>query len=163
MLMNKKLLAIGAVITLAIIGGFVFLLMRDKPANAPSTTDVVQETPPAPATPEPAPLPAEQTTPGAYVTYSPEALANAKGTKVLFFHAAWCPQCRQLEAQIKAGPLPDNVTIFKVDYDSNQVLRQKYGVQLQTTFVKVDASGNLIQKYVAYSDPTLQAIKEHIL
>lgn len=95
---------------------------------------------------------------GTYVDYSEDALASAYGTKVLFFHASWCPQCRQLDADIKNGGIPDNTTILKVDYDSNQDLRKKYGVTIQTTFVVVDENGNLTKKYVAYKKPTLNNV-----
>ena len=100
---------------------------------------------------------------GSYVDYSGDVIAQTAGTKLLFFHAPWCPQCRALEADIKAKGVPEGVTIIKVDYDSNQSLRQKYGVTIQTTLVKVDDSGKLIEKYVAYDEPTLQAIKENLL
>lgn len=101
--------------------------------------------------------------PGAYVDYSETVIANTPGTKILFFHAPWCPQCRALEASIKSRTIPTGVTIIKVDYDTNQALRQKYGVTIQTTLVKVDDSGNLIKKYVAYDEPTLETIKENLL
>jgi thiol-disulfide isomerase/thioredoxin len=102
-------------------------------------------------------------TPGKYVDYSPSVVSETSGTKVLFFHAPWCPQCRMLDADIKQTALPDNLTIIKVDYDSNQSLRQKYGVTLQTTLVLVDDNGNLVKKYVAYNEPTYEAIKENLL
>lgn len=100
---------------------------------------------------------------GSYVDYSADKLANSLGTKVLFFHAPWCPQCRALEADIKKVGVPDGVTILKVDYDTNVELRQKYGVTLQTTLVKVDSDGNLLGKYVAYNEPTLESVKENLL
>ncbi len=156
--MNKKLLLVGCAIALTIAGGFAFLLMRDKPSNTPTMQGVVEEVP----TPAPEPT-LEQNTPGIYVVYTADAVATTKGTKILFFHAAWCPQCRQLDGEIKAGSLPDNVTIFKVDYDTNQALRQKYGVQLQTTFVKIDDNGTLLQKFVAYDNPTLASLIENML
>ncbi len=68
-----------------------------------------------------------------------------------------------LDASISKAELPDDTTIFKVDYDSNQDLRKKYGVTLQTTIVKVDADGNLVDKYVAYNEPSFEAVKENLL
>lgn len=85
-----------------------------------------------------------------YVEYSPSAISDAAGTTLLFFHASWCPSCRQIESEILDQGVPDGVTIIKVDYDSHQDLRQKYGVTIQTTFVKVDSAGNEIQKFVPY-------------
>lgn len=101
--------------------------------------------------------------PGKYVDYSDEALVAANGEKLLFFHASWCPQCRSIEASIEEGGLPDGVTVLKVDYDSNQALRQKYGVTIQTTFVKVDDEGNKIDSYVAYQEPTFASVERELL
>lgn len=100
---------------------------------------------------------------GSYVDYSSDIIAKTSGTKILFFYAPWCPQCRALEADIKAKGVPSGVTIIKVDYDSNQKLRQKYGVTIQTTLVKVDDNGNLVKKYVAYDEPNLEAVKKNLL
>ena len=55
------------------------------------------------------------------------------------------------------------MTVLKVDYDSNQALRQKYGVTLQTTFVEVDKDGNEIEKYVAYNEPTFDSVKANLI
>lgn len=87
---------------------------------------------------------------GDYVEYSPTAISSAQGVTLLFFHASWCPSCRQIESEILDQGIPDGVTVIKVDYDSNQDLRQKYAVTIQTTFVKVDSSGNEIAKFVPY-------------
>lgn len=106
--------------------------------------------------------PAETGT-GTYLNYSPEAVENTTGKRVLFFHAPWCPQCRSLEASIQSGAIPSDVTIFKVDYDSNQKLRQKYGVTLQTTVVLLDDNGEEAKKFVPYDNPSLQAVKENLL
>ncbi len=97
--------------------------------------------------------------PGQYVDYSPELVSSTPGTKLLFFHAPWCSQCNALESDIEASGLPDGVTIFKVDYDSNQDLRQEYGVTIQTTMVKVDDDGNKIDSYVAYEEPTFDNVE----
>lgn len=107
--------------------------------------------------------PVDTSIPGSYIDYSEEALADAQGQKVLFFHAPWCPQCRAIEADIKSEGTPAGYTIIKVDYDSNQELRAKYGVRLQTTFVRIDENNNKIDDYVAYSEPTLDALKRDYL
>jgi len=101
--------------------------------------------------------------PGQYVDYSPELVASTPGEKLLFFHASWCSQCVALEDDIEASGVPDGVTIFKVDYDSNQDLRQEYGVTIQTTMVKVDDNGEMIDSYVAYEDPTLDSVSAALL
>jgi thiol-disulfide isomerase/thioredoxin len=100
---------------------------------------------------------------GQYVEYSPELVASTPGDKLLFFHADWCSQCVSLEGDIESSGVPDGVTIFKVDYDSNQDLRQQYGVTIQTTVVKVDDNGEMIDSYVAYEDPTLDNVTAALL
>lgn len=103
------------------------------------------------------------TQPGKYVDYTEDIIASTTGTKILFFHAPWCPQCKALDSSIRSGKIPDGVTIIKVDYDSSQKLKQKYGVTVQTTLVSVDDAGNLIKKYVAYSTPSLEALIKNVL
>lgn len=101
--------------------------------------------------------------PGVYKDYEESLVANSKGQTLLFFHAPWCPQCRIIESDITNNGLPNNVTVLKVDYDSNNELRKKYEVTLQTTFIKVDNSGNEVKKYVAYNEPTFKSVSEHLL
>lgn len=100
---------------------------------------------------------------GNYTNYTAAKVNETQGTKILFFHASWCPQCRALDKSITEGQIPAGVTIFKVDYDTNQVLRQQYGVTIQTTLVKIDDNGKLVAKYVAYEHPTLQALIDNLL
>ena len=93
-----------------------------------------------------------------YTTYSPSVLETTTGTRLLFFTAPWSPECQLLDESIKAGPIPDGVTIIAVDYDSNPELRQQYGVVMQSTVVKIDADGNKVDSFVAYKDPTLSRV-----
>lgn len=110
-----------------------------------------------------APQPDTQT-PGRYEEYSPEAVAAASSKqRLLFFHASWCPQCRELDASIRATSLPAGVVIFKVDYDTCQDLRQKYGVALQTTVVSIDENANKIKSFVAYNEPTWVSVQRELL
>lgn len=117
----------------------------------------------ASAVPTPEQDTTESTKPGEYVVYSEDKLRNTEGTKLLFFHAPWCPQCREIEASINKNGVPAGVTVFKVDYDSNQGLRQKYGVTLQTTFVKIDQGNNKIASYVAYEEPRFSSVERELL
>lgn len=101
---------------------------------------------------------------GKYEAYSEEAMAaTASKQRLLFFHASWCPQCRELDASIRESSLPANIVILKVDYDSSQALRQKYGVTLQTTVVKIDAEGNKLKSFVAYNEPTFASVERELL
>lgn len=97
---------------------------------------------------------------GVYLTYAGDLTAG-EGRRILFFHAPWCPQCRALEASIQREGVPEGVTILKVDYDTNQALRQRYGVTIQTTLVEIDGAGTSLGKYVAYEEPSLPAVLRH--
>lgn len=165
--MNKKLFLISGAVVLCCIAFLAWKLplastYMDSAATPTSTPDTIEitEATSDPMTQSSTPSPAKD---GQYINYSADIIAKTSGTKVLFFHAPWCPQCRALEASIQAGPIPSNVTIIKVDYDANQALRQKYGVTIQTTLVRVDDSGNLLKKYSAYNSPTLDSLKANVL
>ena len=95
---------------------------------------------------------------GAYLDFTDGAIEATAGPKVLFFHASWCPQCRQLDDELNAEGAPDGLTVFKVDYDSRTDLRQQYGVTLQTTVVFVDDQGGLISSAVLYDDPSIESL-----
>jgi len=90
------------------------------------------------------------TTPGSFEAYSPEKLARAdEGDVVLFFHASWCPSCRVLNKDIEnnLSNIPSDLSILKLDYDTETELKKKYGVTYQHTLVQVDSSGEMIQKW----------------
>jgi thioredoxin 1 len=80
---------------------------------------------------------------GQYVdlaTYRADPAAYAGTKVVLFFHASWCPQCREVEQSLTSAPVPAGLTVVKVDYDTQTHLRRTYGVTIQHTFVQVDPS-----------------------
>jgi thiol-disulfide isomerase/thioredoxin len=146
---------VGAVFALIALSAIAVALVRpgagDAIPNASSSPRPPLETPAAGSDSDSA------TIHGIYVEYADDD-ANAEGRILLFFHAPWCPQCRSIESDILAEGVPDGVTIVKVDYDSRQDVRQRYGVTLQTTFVEVDATGAELEQHVAYDDPHLDAV-----
>lgn len=133
-----------------IIGGLVVLLLVVWLMGQDSTDRATNTTPSA----------SQSTSSGQYLTYTGD-LSIGTGRRLLFFHAPWCPQCRALEATILAEGVPEGVTIIKVDYDANQSLRQEYGVTIQTTLVEIDAAGKLVERYVAYEEPSIAAVSGH--
>lgn len=148
-----------AAIGVALAAGLV--LTGCAPSSVPNDSDSTAVPPSATAeTPMPTESPAEDSgsTAGAYVEYTDGAIEATAGPKVLFFHASWCPQCRQLDEQLIAEGAPDGLTVFKVDFDSRTDLRQQYGVTLQTTVVFVDDSGALISSSVLYDDPSIESL-----
>ena len=155
--MNKKMLFAAAAILFLIMASGAYIFVQKN-------TRITQDGPSVENTeirsPQP---PSSGVIRGKYIDYTEDGFASARGTKLLFFHAPWCPQCRALDESIKASDLPDDVVIFKVDYDSNQPLRAKYGVTLQTTVIKTDEKGDKISGYVAYDEPTFQSVKKALL
>lgn len=158
--MNKKARLISLILVAAIAAGMVFLLTGNSGKDAkeemmPNTS--VQTTTQTPVQAKPVTV-----QPGSYIDYRDNVLADTSGTKLLFFHAPWCPQCRDLEADIRKNGVPDGITVIKVDYDSSQQLRKQYGVTLQTTIVKVGDNGALVKKFVAYDEPNLSAVLRNL-
>lgn len=158
--MSKKSLIIISL--LIFIFGGVFYLSRTDMTESPEPV-----TSSTPNESDDAQAPSEETmttsSPGQYIDYQEGLIASTPGVKILFFHAAWCPQCRTLERDINTGDIPSGVTIMKVDYDTSQALRKQYGVTLQTTLVRVGDDGSLVKKYIAYDDPTLANLKANLL
>lgn len=105
----------------------------------------------APATTTPAATGTGQSTAaGRYIdwaTYQSEGPAAAEGKVVLFFHADWCPICVDVEKSLESAPVPEGLTVVKIDYDKQTDLRRTYGVTIQHTFVQVDAEGNRLAKW----------------
>lgn len=123
------------------------VVVEEAPAKVEEPVQATQE-----VVEEKVETPVVTSTPGVYADYSPEAVANAKGDIVLFFHATWCPACVAIENKIVGGQLPDNLTILKVDYDDSSELKKKYSVRTQTTFAQVDNTWELIYRWVGARD-----------
>ncbi|MEM6997750.1 MAG: thioredoxin family protein [Patescibacteria group bacterium] len=100
---------------------------------------------------------------GQYTDYYDGAISATSGNKILFFHADWCPQCRRLENDILSSTIPADTTIFKVDYDEESALKDKYGVRNQTTTVLVGDNGELLKTYGAYANPSFDAVISNLL
>jgi thiol-disulfide isomerase/thioredoxin len=86
-----------------------------------------------------------------YTDYSDAKLANSQEDTVLFFHAKWCPTCNSLDDSIEEalqnGDYPDDLTVLKIDYDTNQELKERYMVNHQHTLVQVDDEGDSLKKW----------------
>jgi thiol-disulfide isomerase/thioredoxin len=86
-----------------------------------------------------------------YIDYTPEAFASSTtANNVISFDADWCYVCDAIEENILAGEIPEDLTIFKANFDEEIELRKKYGVTSQTTFVQVTPNGDEITKWVMY-------------
>lgn len=99
----------------------------------------------------------------AYEDYSEEMYEELKGQKpfVLFFHAAWCGECRSVEKELKANlhTYSEDIIILKADYDSETELRKEFDVKVQTTFVIFDAEGNVVvNKPIFHAEEVIEEI-----
>jgi hypothetical protein len=66
----------------------------------------------------------------------------------LFFHADRCPTCQQAEKNFLDSGIPAGLTIFKVNFDTEQELRKTYTILTQTSFVYIKNDGVLIKRWV---------------
>lgn len=82
-----------------------------------------------------------------YMVYTDQDFANVEDSKVLFFHAKWCPDCVEANKNIAEFQTTPNVKIYKVDFDNSTELRKKYEVTKQHTFVQIDNQGEMIKKW----------------
>lgn len=153
--MSKLLLSFGLIISAGIIGISALVLSGSNSSNT--------ATPESTAVPSIASNASSSPVAGSYIDYADDVIASTKATKLLFFHAAWCTQCQQLEKSITSVGVPDGVAIIKVNYDIQNDLRKKYGVTLQTTVVRIDNQGNLVKKFVAYDDPSIATVQRELL
>ncbi len=135
--MNRGIL-ISIVIAVAalLIGTYVFSVTNPKTAKAP--------TPPELESIEPAVMS------GRYIAYSKEAFDAAADLKrVYYFWASWCPTCKTSNQEFltMSDQIPQDVILFKTNYDTEEELKKKYGVTYQHTFVQVDTQGNEVAKW----------------
>jgi hypothetical protein len=151
-LVNNKILVIAVAILAVIAVSFGIVVASNSSAPTDSTSgagDVV---------PEADPVERDPANTGDYLDYSPELFAETAGQKVLFFHASWCPVCRALEDDIVARGVPADMTIFKVDYDEETELVQRYEVRLQSTVVYVDDDANLLSSAILFDNANLESL-----
>jgi thiol-disulfide isomerase/thioredoxin len=163
--MNKKTAIIIGVIALVVIVGGVYASMNNKKNNQDDAM-MAKEKMEQQAANDKAMMEEKEAMmkAGSYEAYAPEKvmLASADHDVVLFFRASWCPTCRVVDVDIKANlsKIPSSLAILDVNYDDSTVLKQKYGVTYQHTFVQVDKDGNLIKKWSG--SPTLSALVAEI-
>jgi len=97
---------------------------------------------------------------GRYGEYKESDLENSNYNRnIIFFYAPWCPECQAFKTAITSNEINDGVQILEADYDSSTDLKKKYGITLQSTFVKVDSSGTAQKKWVGYGkDKSLNSV-----
>lgn len=128
----------------------VLLAACSAQESATVSTPITQ----APAIQSASATPSRTATEGNWITLAQydkaPATYHAAGDVVLFFNASWCPTCQETVKNLDADGTPAGLTVVSVDFDSNQDLRQKYGVTVQHTFVVVSEDG---QKQKIFTGP----------
>lgn len=144
--MNKVTKTVLAVVVLMIAGfaGYKSL----APNNSPTP---IERTETGTKTPDNSTTSSTKAKQGRYTTYSSGAVADTGySTSVVFFFAPWCPECQAFKKSLDNGPLPQGVQVLETDYDSSTDLKKQYEVTIQSTFVRVNTSGDLQKKWVGY-------------
>jgi len=151
--MNQKMLIITLVILL--FGGAIFII-RQVPEKVMTPLNF--------ATGQPTPRSTGGATPSEtdvrYMPYSPAAFEAARENKrVLYFHADWCSVCRPLDREFSqnAHQIPQDIVLFRTDYDTEKELKATYAITYQHTFVLVDRQGNEVTQWNGGGIAELQA------
>lgn len=92
-----------------------------------------------------------------YIDFSQAQYDQMKGNEpfALFFHAEWCPKCQKLDSEITEKQSELKGKILKTDFDQETELKKEFGVNIQTTFVIFDASGQVSTKL---TNPSLEEL-----
>ena len=148
----KKSYLIGGLVLVTGVGLFSYTLINQKPTVMEEKKAEIAVIPSDDSMKKDADVPATNNmmVEARYQTYSAENYAKASTKRrVLFFHAAWCPTCKaaHMDLEQNASNLPDDVIVFKVDYDTELELKKKYDITYQHTFVQVSEAGEELVKW----------------
>lgn len=136
------------------VAAFLFALFSKSQQAAPTTEEVAAEPTPPPAVQQPTPpqvidFPEEGVTSEsgvAYKPFSPDVIGNGEFS-LLFFYAAWCATCQGKDVILQNLYNEEDdlvINTYKVDFDTELDLRQKYGVVKQDAFVLIDGNGDKV-------------------
>lgn len=76
--------------------------------------------------------------------------------KLVYISATWCGPCKMF-APVMAKVAESGIPVEKLDADQNQSAVAEYGVRSIPTVIKVDASGNAVDRFVGVKN--LEEIK----
>lgn len=161
---SQKIIA-ASVAGVLLLAGAAYALLIEEPATTETsqqtftTSQKTEKTSTNPTTES-----SDSQAAGRYAAYTEEAVANASyNTTIVFFYAPWCPECRAYKQSIQADKIPEGVQFLEADFDGSTELKKRYGVTLQTTFVRVNTTGELQKKWVGYGEEkSLNAVLENV-
>lgn len=136
--MKTQYIVLGIIGILVVGGGFLFVKNQSTPKDSLSAQNTSAK---------------QEEIKTRYLDYSEENFANAveaNNRPVLWFAAlAWCSSCQAADRDFKAhfDKVPNDITIMKIDYDTEKQLKQKYAIVMQDTFVQVDSQGKEITRW----------------
>jgi len=96
---------------------------------------------------------------GVYTAYSDGIIGNGEES-VLFFHATWCPACKQNNSNLISwyGAESFPRSVYKIDYDTAIELRKQFSITGQDTFIHIDGNGKEIQRVSFPTESALRAL-----
>ncbi|OGJ55868.1 hypothetical protein A3D88_01955 [Candidatus Peribacteria bacterium RIFCSPHIGHO2_02_FULL_52_16] len=99
---------------------------------------------------------------GKYLPYEKGVIGNGRKS-LLFFYAPWCPYCRANDARLSAWyDETEDIVIntYKVNYDAEKALRQRFGVATQDTHILLSGTGQVIEMTSFPSESMLRDLLE---
>lgn len=89
---------------------------------------------------------------GAYRAYTASAFRDEQrdGQKiVLFFHSPTCAACVRADNEFvgNASKIPAGITVMRVNFESEEQLKKRYGVTASHTFLEIDLSGKVLTRW----------------
>ena len=92
------------------------------------------------------------------IDYSPaafDAALNSGKPVLVWIHASWCPTCKAQAptlAKIEADPQYKDLTVVRVDFDSQKDAVKRFGARMQSTLIAFK-DGKEIERSVGETDP----------
>ena len=103
---------------------------------------------------------------GSYVetSYADQSVVDAAigngDPALLFFYASWCGYCQAKDGLLKTmyGENEFALSVYKVDYDTAEDLKERYGVFQQDTVVRIDESGEAQESVLGATEADLRKL-----